>query len=195
MKCRKWGHFASECTASKDTCGTCGGEHRTNSCTDPSKRYCVACKANTHASWDRNCPEFKKKCVWFDEKHPENAIRYFPTEDEWTQTMRPVRIPIPERFPARYAVGSLPPQNRNGRELPTRSIAPKEKRPKNKAKDRTSSSQATMHRYLNQSQNIETNTTIEEGEVEAEIYTSALTNIYTPSTSPSLHPADEPGWN
>jgi len=32
MKCRKWGHFAGECTASKDTCGTCGGQHCTNAC-------------------------------------------------------------------------------------------------------------------------------------------------------------------
>ena len=33
MKCRKWGHFASACTASVNTCGTCGGNHRTNECT------------------------------------------------------------------------------------------------------------------------------------------------------------------
>jgi len=27
MKCRKWGHFASNCQADKDTCGTCGDLH------------------------------------------------------------------------------------------------------------------------------------------------------------------------
>lgn len=27
MKCRGWGHYASDCTATKDTCGTCGGDH------------------------------------------------------------------------------------------------------------------------------------------------------------------------
>jgi hypothetical protein len=32
MKCRKWGHFSGECTASDDTCGTCGGEHHMNTC-------------------------------------------------------------------------------------------------------------------------------------------------------------------
>jgi hypothetical protein len=122
MKCRKWGHYASDCTAEKDTCGTCGGEHRSSECTDHSKRYCVSCKVNDHASWDRTCPEFAKKCEWFDGKHPENKLRYFPTDDDWTQVQRPARIPMPERFPARYAVGSLPPQNKNGRELPTRRL-------------------------------------------------------------------------
>jgi hypothetical protein len=34
MKCRKWGHFAADCTDTKDTCGTCSGDHRTNECTD-----------------------------------------------------------------------------------------------------------------------------------------------------------------
>jgi hypothetical protein len=43
MKCRKWGHFAGECTASDDTCGTCGGEHRTNTCQNRSKLWCVSC--------------------------------------------------------------------------------------------------------------------------------------------------------
>jgi len=27
MKCRKWGHFASDCQADKDTCGTCRDSH------------------------------------------------------------------------------------------------------------------------------------------------------------------------
>ena len=31
MKCRNWGHFVGECPASKDTCSTCGGKHRTTS--------------------------------------------------------------------------------------------------------------------------------------------------------------------
>jgi hypothetical protein len=32
MKCRNWGHFAGECPAREDTCGTCGGKHHTNTC-------------------------------------------------------------------------------------------------------------------------------------------------------------------
>jgi len=30
MKCRRWGHFASKCLASVDTCRTCGEQHCTN---------------------------------------------------------------------------------------------------------------------------------------------------------------------
>jgi hypothetical protein len=32
MKCRRWGHFAEECLAGEDTCGTCRGQHHTNAC-------------------------------------------------------------------------------------------------------------------------------------------------------------------
>jgi hypothetical protein len=109
MKCRRWGHFASDCTQSRDTCGTCGGDHRTNICNNRNKRYCASCNDHSHASWDRNCPEFAKRCSWYDKKHPDNTLKYFPTGETWTQTARPEHIPIPERFPARFAVGSLPP--------------------------------------------------------------------------------------
>jgi hypothetical protein len=122
MKCRRWGHFASECREPKDTCGTCGEEHRTNVCTVRNKRYCVSCNATTHASWDRDCPEFERRRAWYDEKHPDNTLKYFPTDDVWTHEVRPERIPIPDRFPVRYAVGSLPPQNAAGRDRPTRII-------------------------------------------------------------------------
>ena len=110
MKCRKWGHFAAECQAKTDTCGTCGENHITKDCVDKGKRFCVACKSTDHASWDRSCPEFQRKIVQFDEIHPENALTYFPTEENWTLTARPERIPLEDRFPSRYAVGSLPPQ-------------------------------------------------------------------------------------
>jgi hypothetical protein len=81
MKCRGWGHFATDCTAQKDTCGTCGGEHRSSKCRVTDKRYCASCKSNAHASWDRNCPEFIKRCAWYDEKHPDNALKFFPTKE------------------------------------------------------------------------------------------------------------------
>ena len=58
MKCRRWGHFAHACMADTDTCGTCGEEHRTNECVNKDKTFCVSCKSNSHASWDRECPEF-----------------------------------------------------------------------------------------------------------------------------------------
>ena len=62
MKCRCWGHFVHACLASADTCGTCGEEHRTSECNNREKTFCILCKSNMHASWDRECPKFKKRC-------------------------------------------------------------------------------------------------------------------------------------
>ena len=109
MKYHKWGHFASDCQAKTDTCGTCGENHITTECIDKGKRFCVACKATNHASWDRSCPEFQRKITQFDEINPENVLTYFPTEESWTLTARPERVPLEDRFPSRYAVRSLPP--------------------------------------------------------------------------------------
>jgi hypothetical protein len=63
MKCRKWGHFVSECLADKDTCGSCRDAHRTNTCTNKGKVYCVSCSDRSHPSWDRTCPEFSRHCA------------------------------------------------------------------------------------------------------------------------------------
>ena len=129
LKCRKWGHFASHCPATKDTCGTCGGDHWTNSCTELTKRYCAPCNTFTHASWDRLCPEFLKQCIQFDESHPENALKYFPTEEPWTKVIRPPKFTYDERFPVHFVVGSLPsPTQDKQRESPTRTVRPRWKR-------------------------------------------------------------------
>ena len=108
MKCRKWGHFASECPEESDTCGTCGGNHHTSTCKNKDKRFCVSCKDNKHASWDRSCPEFLRRCAIIDERNTENEMPYFPTDQDWTLTVRPNRVPLDVRFPQRYAVNSLP---------------------------------------------------------------------------------------
>ena len=108
MKCRKWGHFVSECLADKDTCGSCGEAHRTNACTNKGKVFCVSCGDRSHPSWDRTCPEFSRRCATRDERNPENAMPFFPTEHDWTLTARPHRIPLDERFPGKHAVNSLP---------------------------------------------------------------------------------------
>jgi hypothetical protein len=123
LKCRKWGHFANKCLATKDTCGTCGGDHWTNACNETNKRYCAPCKSNSHASWDRQCPEFLKRCASFDESHPENTLKYFPMDEPWIKVVRPPKIPFADRFPSHFAVGSLPPPNQDKqRENPTRQI-------------------------------------------------------------------------
>ncbi len=108
MKCRNWGHFASECTSAKDVCGNCGEGHRTSACKNRAKLYCAACKENTHASWSRNCPEFNRRCQIVDGRNPENAMPYFPTEHDWTLTVRPNSMPLEDRFPAKYTVNALP---------------------------------------------------------------------------------------
>jgi len=108
MKCREWGHFTSECQSEKDVCGNCGGEHRTNTCQNKDKLYCVACGKNMHASWSRNCPEFNRQCLIYDGRNPENAMLFFPMEHNWTLTVRPDSILLVDRFPARFSVNVLP---------------------------------------------------------------------------------------
>ena len=132
MKCRKWGHFAAGCRALTDTCGTCGGQHRTNSCNVEDKKFCVSCRSDTHTSWSRNCPEFIRKCAEYSSFHPENNLVYFPTDEDWTTTARPNKIAFEDKFPTCLNVGSLPPPNRTERQLPTRPINKQNKRPNTK---------------------------------------------------------------
>ena len=126
-----------------------------------------------HASWDRNCPEFIKRCAWYDEKHPDNALKFFPTKEVWTQEVRPAKFPFAERFPAHFAVGSLPPQNRFGRELPTRPIGKKTKLPKGKGK--REAGQTSIVVFLPGSQSRERASSISSDErEETEVYHSTL---------------------
>ena len=111
LKCRGWEHKAQDCTADKDVCGTCGDNHRTSTCNNKSSVYCASCKTNDHASWDRACPEFIRRCAIYNERHPENNMVYFPTEQDWTLTTRPDRIPLEERFPKHFANNIIPVTN------------------------------------------------------------------------------------
>jgi hypothetical protein len=145
-----------------------------NTCTKSIKRYCISCKMDDHASWDRRCPEFAKRCTWYNKKHPDNKLKYFPTDDTWTQAICPERIPLPECFPAHLTVASLPPQIKNGRELPTRVI---EKHPKcTRARNRDSPSQTTLDKFMNPSQNTASSPKREEGEINPESFLSAASH-------------------
>ena len=104
MKCRKWGHFAHACTADTDTCRTCSGEHRMSNCNSRSKTFCVSCKSAKHASWDRDCPEFRHRCTQYDENYPKNSLPYFPTEENWMLAACPEKLQLSDKFPAKYAV-------------------------------------------------------------------------------------------
>ena len=162
LRCRRWGHFAANCMEADDTCGTCGENHRTTQCKNSEKKHCVSCKSDTHTSWDRNCPEFIRRCKLFDESHPENNMVYFPTEEDWTLTTRPDRIPLEERFPQRFAVNSLPVMNKKHpakgkKPAPTRHIT---------NKDTQGKDQHTINHYFSRSQakGKEKETAPEEGE-------------------------------
>ena len=148
MKCRRWGHFAINCPEQEDTCGTCGEAHRTNLCRNSDKKYCVSCRVDAHTSWDRDCPEAIKRRKAYDEKHPENNLTFFPTEENWTLTSCPVRIPLEDRFPQRYAVNSLPivskkPNAKGKKQLSTKALT---------SKDAYGKEQSTINRYFSSSQ-------------------------------------------
>ena len=130
LRCRRWGHFAANCFEPTDTCGTCGDNHRTASCSNPEKKHCVSCNTDSYTSWDRKCPEFIRWSKIHDNNHPENNMVYFPTEENWTLTTRPDRVPLEERFPPQFAVNNIQitskkPHVKNKRVVPTRQIASK----------------------------------------------------------------------
>ena len=112
------GAFHSSCCTLTDTCGSCSNQHMTKDCKTNNKRYCVSCRSDSHASWDHNCPQFLRKCDEYSGFHPENNLLYFPTEEEWTLTIRPERLPIENKFPSHFTVGSLLQPNHMQRQLP-----------------------------------------------------------------------------
>ncbi|KAG0692616.1 hypothetical protein DFH29DRAFT_817331 [Suillus ampliporus] len=88
-KCQNYGHIVKECIYHKDTCANCSGEHRTSECNDKNRRCCVSCHSEGHASWDRSCPEFERKCADLDARQLENTMPYFLTDEAWTQMQAP----------------------------------------------------------------------------------------------------------
>lgn len=115
VRCQFWGHMAKDCQAPRDTCGTCGKNHRTNDCNAYRTVYCVSCNSNSHASWNRNCPEFESRCAGLDAKHPENSMPFFPTDDPWTQVILP-----PQPAPPQKTAATLTPPPTNPQRPPLR---------------------------------------------------------------------------
>jgi len=99
LKCHGWGHLSYSCPQASDTCGTCAGQHRTADCTYQGRPRCVSCKMEGHASWDRQCPTFVRKCEEMNSRLSENSMPYFPTGESWThisQLPKPVyHMPTP----------------------------------------------------------------------------------------------------
>jgi hypothetical protein len=108
LRCRGWGHIAAQCLSTYDICGSCGEEHNTKDCNNPHRRFCTSCRADTHASWDRGCPESIRRRELYNNRYPENNLPFFPTDEDWMLTTRPDKIPLENRFPQHFAVNSIP---------------------------------------------------------------------------------------
>ena len=91
LKCQRWGHYSSSCTQTRDTCGVCAHEHRDRNCNSFETFRCVNCDTDSHSSRDRSCPEFLRRCAELDARTPDNAMPYFPTDEDWTQVLLPPR--------------------------------------------------------------------------------------------------------
>lgn len=71
LACQKYGHVVAGCTEKgTNVCSTCGGDHRSDSCTNLDKRWCVSCQSKEHASWDRQCPVFIRKSNEMNARDP-----------------------------------------------------------------------------------------------------------------------------
>ena len=105
--CQGYGHIACNCNH-QSACGTCGqSSHKTADCNTFWTFCCIFCGVNTHTSWDRNCPEFLKRCQLLDECRPDNQYKYFPTEDPHTHFHVPVKVLMDHHFPDEFAVHSM----------------------------------------------------------------------------------------
>jgi hypothetical protein len=109
--------------------------------------------------------------------HPENNMVYFPTDERWTLTSRPDRIPLEERFPQRFAINSLPltnkrPPAKGKKAAPTKPITRKNQHGKE---------QNTINHYFSRSQakGKEKESAPEEGELreDSDDYDDCFDNI------------------
>ena len=87
LKCQRLNvqHLAATCTGT-ETCSTCGGKHRSTDCIERSsgKGYCISCKSNDHASWNRLCPKFIEATERIKRENPESTYKFFPDANPWT---------------------------------------------------------------------------------------------------------------
>ena len=94
LKCQGWNHIAKDCIETTDTCGSCAGQHRTDTCKSKEKK-CASCKTDDHTSWSRQCPTFLKKLADLNNRSLENSTIYFPTNEPWTWTPKREILPTP----------------------------------------------------------------------------------------------------
>jgi hypothetical protein len=111
LKCHRWNHLALECSRTQDTCSTCVHQHWTSECTNQEQPRCTPCNADSHTSWDRNCPAFQSKCSELNERMEENQMLYYLTHKVWTQAKEPLKAnytsqPRPLRVEQKKRVGN-----------------------------------------------------------------------------------------
>ena len=92
LKCHGWGHMACDCLAQHDTCGTCVQRHRMDTCMNIAHPHCISCGTAGHASWDRSCLVFVRKCSDMNNRLDKNNMPYFPTSEAWTQVREPPKM-------------------------------------------------------------------------------------------------------
>lgn len=96
--CQSYGHIAIKCPRlaadanDLPTCGKCAERHPTKECNSENLR-CANCKSSGHASNDRNCPEFARKCNALNKRALTNQLPFFPTDDDWTWMEEPNNAP------------------------------------------------------------------------------------------------------
>lgn len=98
LRCQRYGHIATQCKETHDTCPTCEGRHRKEECQvkDPKEYSCASCRKKGHAAWDRTCSNFQEAARRMKEGNGEHTYRYFPTKEEWTWEQIPERSPEAE---------------------------------------------------------------------------------------------------
>lgn len=96
--CQLYGHIANRCPRlsanpnDPPTCGRCVESHPTKDCNAERVR-CANCNLDGHASNDRSCPEFAKKCEALNKCSLTNLLPFFPTDDDWTWLDKPNNAP------------------------------------------------------------------------------------------------------
>jgi hypothetical protein len=107
VKCQGYGHIQEACINTAK-CANCSSEsHTSNNCSRAPK--CVSCsEGSSHPSTAPTCPTFIRKCAALDDRYPENAMPYFPTNENWTWATSPSNPPP-------SAALSPPPQQANPR--------------------------------------------------------------------------------
>lgn len=107
MRCNKCSqyanHKAADCPAVKDTCGLCGADHRTHTCSAhlPEDLYCVNCKQRGHGAVSRDCPTYWMKKRAMDARNPATKFKYvvMPNDPATWEPAKAVPGPPPPTIP------------------------------------------------------------------------------------------------